>query len=58
MAKQPSERLYRLIHSLSGSEKRYFKLHMQREAARNRKYVELFDLLNKQSQSQTQKLKK
>ena len=49
MAKQPSERLYRLIHSLSGSEKRYFKLHMQREATRNRKYVELFDLLNKQA---------
>ena len=49
MAKQPSERLYRLIHALTGSEKRYFKLHLQREAAANRKYIILFDLLNSQA---------
>ena len=49
MAKQPSERLYRLIHALTSSEKRYFKLHLQREAAQNRKYIELFDALNRQA---------
>lgn len=49
MAKAPSERLHQLIHSLSGSEKRYFKLHLQRDGRANRKYIDLFDLLNKQA---------
>ncbi len=45
MAKTPSSRLFDLIHSLSGTEKRYFKLFI-REG--DNKYIQLFDAIDRQ----------
>ncbi|MCB0610731.1 MAG: hypothetical protein KDD12_23625, partial [Lewinella sp.] len=45
MAKTPSARLYDLIHSLTGTEKRHFKLYA-REG--DNKYNLLFDAMEKQ----------
>ncbi len=49
MSKTPSKKLYQLIHSLSGSEKRYFKLFVQKNGVdTNNKYIQLFDAIDKQ----------
>jgi len=47
MPKTPSRKLYDLIHALSGSEKRYFKLFVKAE--KNNKYIRLFDAIEAQA---------
>lgn len=45
MAKTPSDKLFRLIRSLSPAEKRYFRIFIRGKTDRNSKYLQLFDLL-------------
>lgn len=47
MPKTPSIKLFNLIKSLSGSEKRYFKLYIS-QAKKTNKYVQLFDAIEQQ----------
>ena len=49
MAKTPSSKLFDLIKSLSGAEKRYFKLFINSKDARNNKYLRLFDAIDAQA---------
>lgn len=55
MPKTPSDKLYRLIRSLSGSEKRYFKLAVK---GQDSKYVQLFDAINAQETFDDEVLKR
>ena len=48
MPKTPSAKLFRLIKSLSGSEKRYFKLFVQKGNGTTNKYLLLFDAIDAQ----------
>jgi hypothetical protein len=48
MPKTPSPKLFDLIHSLSGSEKRYFKIFASKTNANNAKYLQLFDAIDLQ----------
>ena len=45
MSKTPSHKLFNLIKSLSGSEKRYFKLYASNGIEKGRKYIKLFDAI-------------
>ena len=49
MPKTPSIRLFDLIHALSGSEKRYFKIFATKNQAANVKYLQLFEIIDKQT---------
>lgn len=49
MPKTPSSKLFDLIKSLSGAEKRYFKLFINSKDARSNKYVRLFDAIDAQT---------
>ena len=48
MPKTPSNKLFRLIKSLSGSEKRYFKIFANTKGGKTNKYIQLFDAVDKQ----------
>ena len=48
MPKTPSYKLFRLIKSLSGSEKRYFKIFVNPKGDKDNKYIQLFDLIDEQ----------
>jgi hypothetical protein len=48
MPKTPSSKLFDLIQSLSGSEKRYFKIFAAKTNANNAKYLQLFDAIDLQ----------
>ncbi len=48
MPKTPSNKLYELIQSLSGSEKRYFKIFVRDKGDKNSKYIQLFDAMDAQ----------
>lgn len=49
MPKTPSHKLYNLIKSLSGPEKRYFKLYAKNTSGdRSSKYLQLFDAIDRQ----------
>ncbi|NUQ22409.1 MAG: hypothetical protein HUU34_00535 [Saprospiraceae bacterium] len=48
MPKTPSDRLYHLIKSLSGSEKRYFKIFVHTDNDKDNKYLRLFDAIDAQ----------
>ncbi len=48
MAKTPSTRLYELVHSLNGAEKRYFKVQAQSGRHGESKYLQLFDAIVEQ----------
>jgi len=49
MPKTPSNKLFNLVKSLSGSEKRYFKLFVNKnQTGKNNKYVLLFDAVDTQ----------
>lgn len=49
MPKTPSNKLYNLVKSLSGSEKRYFKLFVNKnQTGKNNKYILLFDAIDVQ----------
>lgn len=58
MAKTPSIRLFRLINSLSGSEKRYFKLYVNQHGKKDSKYLLLFHEMDKMVEFDEDKLKK
>jgi hypothetical protein len=45
MAKTPSDKLHRLIRSLSPAEKRYFRIYIRGKTERDSKYLQLFDLM-------------
>jgi len=49
MSKTPSSKLFRLIKSLTGSEKRYFKLYISEgRSEKSNKYTQLFDAIDAQ----------
>ncbi len=48
MAKKASRKLFNLIKSLTGSEKRYFKVYIKHWSAKNSKYLELFEAIEVQ----------
>ncbi len=59
MPKTPSIKLFNLIKSLSGSEKRYFKLFVSNnQADKTSKYILLFDAIDLQEEFDDEKLKK
>ena len=49
MPKTPSDNLFRLVKSMTGSEKRYFKLFVGETNEKNNKYLELFDAIDLQA---------
>ena len=48
MPKTPSEKLFRLVKSLSGSEKRYFKIFINNKGSKDNKYLKLFAAIEEQ----------
>lgn len=48
MPKTPSEKLFRLVKSLTGSEKRYFKIFINNKGGKDNKYLKLFDAIEEQ----------
>jgi len=56
MPKTPSHKLFRLIKSLSGSEKRYFKIAVNPTKDKHNKYIRLFDLIDNQADFDEEKL--
>ena len=58
MPKTPSGKLFHLIKSLSGSEKRYFKIFISGKEAGNSKYAKLFDAIDGQVKFDDNELKK
>ena len=48
MSKTPSDSLFRLIHSMSKSEKRHFKLYAGRHSVEENNYLKLFDAIDRQ----------
>lgn len=58
MSKTPSDRLFQLIKSLSGSEKRYFKLFVNDDGDRDNKYIQLFDAIDRQEHFDDEQLRK
>ncbi len=57
MAKTPSIKLFHLVKSLSGSEKRYFKLFISGKEKGNNKYAQLFDAIDRQIEFDDEALK-
>jgi hypothetical protein len=57
MAKTPSTRLFDLIRSLKGSEKRYFKLYVIEHGKQNSKYMQLFQAMETMDVFDEEKLK-
>jgi len=49
MSKTPSDKLYRLIHSLSPAEKRYFRIFIHGKTERSSKYLHLFEQMDAQN---------
>ena len=59
MPKTPSHKLFDLIQSLSGAEKRYFKLFVQKgKSNTNNKYIRLFDAIDTQREYNDEALRK
>lgn len=58
MSKTPSNKLFKLIKSLSASEKRYFKLYANNGIETERKYIQLFDAIENQTTFDDAALKK
>jgi len=57
MPKTPSNKLYRLVHALSGPEKRYFKVLAGAQNDKDNKYLQLFDAIEQQSAFDDEALK-
>jgi hypothetical protein len=57
MAKTPSDKLHRLVHSLSPAEKRYFRIYIRGKTDRDSKYLQLFDLMAAQDSFDEERLK-
>ena len=45
MPKTPSDKLFRLVNSLSPAEKRYFRIFIRGKTERDSKYLQLFDAI-------------
>lgn len=58
MAKTPSDKLHRLIRSLSSAEKRYFRIFIRGKTERESKYLRLFEAMAATSTFDEEKLKK
>ncbi len=59
MPKTPSDKLFKLVKSLSGSEKRYFNIYVNNKwGDRQNKYLRLFSAIDKQSEFDEEALKK
>ncbi len=59
MSKTPSDKLFRLIHSLSGPELRYVSIHLKRQATRSdQKYLLLFQTIAAQKSQDEPALQK
>ena len=58
MPKTPSTKLFNLVKSLSGSEKRYFKIFVGRQGQKDNKYLLLFDAIDAQEVFDETALKK
>lgn len=58
MPKTPSDRLYQLVRSLTGSEKRYFKLSARESDSGDNKYLLLFEAIERQEAFDEEALKK
>ncbi|MEM9819746.1 MAG: hypothetical protein AAF985_01685 [Bacteroidota bacterium] len=59
MSKTPSNKLFNLIKSLSGTEKRYFKVYVNnRHGERESKYLQLFEAIDLQATFDEEALKK
>ena len=58
MPKTPSNKLFRLIKSLTGSEKRYFKIFIKANGDKVNKYVQLFDAIDQQEVFDDEALRK
>lgn len=50
MPKTPSNKLFKLVKSMSSAERRYFKVFINSKAPQNNKYVRLFDAIEAQSE--------
>jgi tetratricopeptide (TPR) repeat protein len=57
MPKTPSNKLFSLIKSLSGSEKRYFKIFANTRGGKSNKYIKLFEAIDKQAEFDEDELK-
>ncbi len=58
MPKTPSSKLFHIVKSLSGSEKRYFKIFINSKDAASNKYVRLFDAIDAQQEFDDEALKR
>ena len=58
MSKTPSNKLFKLIKSLSASEKRYFQLYANNGIEKSHKYIQLFDAIEVQTEFNDDDLKK
>ncbi|MBL7825029.1 MAG: hypothetical protein JNJ57_00245 [Saprospiraceae bacterium] len=57
MPKTPSDKLFRLIQSLSPSEKRYFRIFIRGKTDRDSKYLQLFEAIATQETFEEEKFK-
>ncbi|HKK80295.1 MAG TPA: hypothetical protein VJ933_11730 [Phaeodactylibacter sp.] len=57
MPKTPSDKLYQLVHALSSSEKRYFKVTAGQQSGKDNKYLRLFEAIDAQEQFDDSALK-
>ena len=57
MPKTPSDKLYQLVHALSSSEKRYFKVASGQQSGKDNKYLRLFEAIEGQDQFDDNALK-
>ncbi|MCB0584543.1 MAG: hypothetical protein KDD06_04350 [Phaeodactylibacter sp.] len=57
MPKTPSNKLFNLVKSLSGPEKRYFKVFVNGQGSKESKYLQLFDAIDTQEEFDDEALK-
>ena len=57
MAKPPSDKLHRLIQSLSAAEKRYLRIYIRGKTNRDSKYLQLFEQLAQAETYQSEQIK-
>lgn len=57
MSKTPSDKLHRLVHSLSPAEKRYFRIYMKGKQGMSGKYTKLFEAMAATEQFDEEKWK-
>ncbi len=58
MSKTPSDKLHRLVRSLSAPEKRYFRIFIRGKTERDSKYLQLFEVLASMGEFNEEEVKK